>query len=366
MEIVECTSVDKDPMMEKVTILDDPSSQVDSMCLNHNSNLLAVSASRIFANTWCGTLKVFKSSKDRSFVKAEEVELTGGNCASLIFVKALKSNAPETIVAASDSGDISIWNCEENGGNLVCQKSFAAHEKVVSCLETCKNQSMSFFSGSYDFSVKLWNADRLIRKFQGHKAPVSCIASCDGVHLNSDSVTLCVSGGFDKCAYVWDLRTPEPAISFGADASINSLDWNSDICRNIITTGDGDGQTSMYDIRLPFQPLFKFQKSAGSIGCIASLAKSADSGVRYAIGSDNMTCSLVDSKISASFDDQDFSKNEEQYMLADDLSSPYKLEMIDQHILKDHSDYIRALAWNKSNGDLLSGGWDGRVLCYKG
>ena len=81
-----------------------------------------MSASRIFANTWGGTLKVFKSSKDHAFVEAEEVALTAGNCASLIFVKALKSNAPETIVAASDSGDISIWNCEENGGNLACQK----------------------------------------------------------------------------------------------------------------------------------------------------------------------------------------------------------------------------------------------------
>ena len=93
--------------------------------------------------------------------------------------------------------------------------------------------------------MKFWNADRLIRKFQGHQAPVGCIASCDGVRLSSASVTLCVSGGFDKCAYVWDLRASEPAISFSADANINSLDWNSDICENIITTGDGDGQTSI-------------------------------------------------------------------------------------------------------------------------
>jgi len=365
MEIVENRSVDKAPMLEKVTILDDPSSQIDAICLSDSSNLLAVSASRIFANTWGGTLKVFKSSTDRAFVEAEEVELTGGNCASLIFVKALKSNAPETIVAASDSGDISIWNCEENGRNLACQKSFAAHEKVVSCLAACKSQSMSFFSGSYDSSVKFWNADRLIRKFQGHQAPVGCIASCDGVRLSSASVTLCVSGGFDKCAYVWDLRASELAISLSADANINSLDWNSDICENIITTGDGDGQTSVYDIRLPFQPLFKFQKSKGSIGCIASLGRNADSGARYAIGSDDMSCALIDSKISTSFDDQDFSKNEEEYMLADDLSSPYVLEAINECILKDHVDYIRALAWNKLNGNLLSAGWDGRILCYK-
>ena len=77
MDIVENRSVDKAPMVEKVTILDDPSSQIDAICLSDSSNLLAVSASRIFANTWGGTLKVFKSSKDRAFVEAEEVELTG-------------------------------------------------------------------------------------------------------------------------------------------------------------------------------------------------------------------------------------------------------------------------------------------------
>ena len=282
------------------------------------------------------------------------------------FVKALKSNAPETIVAASDSGDISIWNCEENGGNLACQKSFAAHEKVVSCLEACKSQSMSFFSGSYDFFSEVLECGQAYSKVsRASGPPVGCIASCDGVRLSSASVTLCVSGGFDKCAYVWDLRASEPAISFSADANINSLDWNSDICENIITTGDGDGQTSMYDIRLPFQPLFKFQKRGGSIGCIASSRRNADSGARYAMGSDDMTCALIDSKISTSFDDRDFSKNEEEYMLADDLSSPYVVETINECILEDHVDYIRALAWNKSNGNLLSAGWDGRIMCYK-
>ena len=77
MDIVEKMSVDKAPMVEKVTILEDPSSQIDAMCLSDSSNLLAVSASRIFANAWGGTLKVFKSSKDHAFVEAEEVALTG-------------------------------------------------------------------------------------------------------------------------------------------------------------------------------------------------------------------------------------------------------------------------------------------------
>ena len=67
---------------------------------------------------------------------------------------------------------IYLFGTAENGRNLACQKSFAAHEKVVSCLAACKSQSMSFFSGSYDSSVKFWNADRLIRNFQGHQAPV--------------------------------------------------------------------------------------------------------------------------------------------------------------------------------------------------
>ena len=88
---------------------------------------------------------------------------------------------------------------------------------------------------------------------------------------------------------------------------------------------------------------FKFQKRGGSIGCIASFRRNADSGARYAIGSDDMTCALIDSKISTSFDDQDFSKNEEEYMLADDLSSPYVVETINECILEDHVDYIRAL-----------------------
>ena len=66
-----------------------------------------------------------------------------------------------------------------------------------------------------------------------------------------------------------------------------------------------------------------------------------------------MTCALIDSKISTSFDDQDFSKNEEEYMLADDLSSPYVVETINECILEDHVDYIRALAWNKFERQLV-------------
>ena len=97
-------------------------------------------------------IESFQVEQNHAFVEAEEVALT----VEIRIIDFCKSSeiAPETIVAASDSGDISIWNCEENGGNLACQKSFAAHEKVVSCLEACKSQSMSFFSGSYDSSVK--------------------------------------------------------------------------------------------------------------------------------------------------------------------------------------------------------------------
>ena len=84
MDIVEKMSVDKAPMVEKVTILEDRLTVLTHMCLSDSSNLLAVSASRIFANEWGGTLKVFKSSKDHAFVEAEEVALTAGNCASLI------------------------------------------------------------------------------------------------------------------------------------------------------------------------------------------------------------------------------------------------------------------------------------------
>ena len=63
-----------------------------------------------------------------------------------------------------------------------------------------------------------------------------------------------------------------------------------------------------------FDYLFSFLSSKKVEALVvASLGRNTDSGARYAIGSDGMSCALIDSKISTSFDDQDFSKNEEEY-----------------------------------------------------
>eukprot|EP00943_MAST-04B_sp_MAST-4B-sp1_P002132 g2132.t1 len=354
----------------RTTIIDESKSQIDSIYLSETSQLLAVSLSNIFADTWSGKLKVFRANAQHVYSEIESVDLIGGNSASVIFLKTLKSKAPELLLTASDSGDIYIWNCEDNGSNLSYIKHFVAHERVVSCLCPCKSRPLSFYSSSYDFFVNFWTEDRLVRQFQGHAGPVTCVTCCSGDSTlnDSNSGNLCLSGGLDNCAFIWDLRASDPVTCFKADANVNALNWNSDISENIILLGDGDGQVSMYDIRYPFKALYEMDKRKGNINSITSFFSENNKQLNYVIGSDDTTCSIISGNMDVDKELENGMNNDDDddlmFANVQNISSPYRINMTSNYQLNDHKDYVRAIKWNKQSNMLLTGGWDGCLYSY--
>ncbi|KAJ4771340.1 Guanine nucleotide-binding protein subunit beta-like protein [Rhynchospora pubera] len=94
-----------------------------------------------------------------------------------------------------------------------------AHADYVSCVHFSSSaQPPLFVSGSWDRTVKVWNAENLTLRYtlRGHKGRVNAVAiSPDG--------SLCASGG-DSCVIIlWDLAEGRRLYSLDAGAYVHAL-----------------------------------------------------------------------------------------------------------------------------------------------
>lgn len=329
--------------------------QID--CVRFSANgLLAVSVSSLFNDVWGGSVKLFCRQSSGEFMETKHIDLVGGNSSSLLFLKTLKLKEPEILVAASESGDVFFWNCDEEG-LLVSPLGLVSggHDKLVSCITAVGTKSRgSFYSASYDRTIKLWNVSQTkapLQTFVGHSGPISSVSSCQH---NACSL---VSGSFDRSILLWDKRQNRNVGKILSKSMVHAVSWD---CKyeHVFVSGHGDGSCCMYDTRNPCEPIFKHLSHNGAVCAVSCRpVESEEGGCVYAVGSDDHMVSLFSVSVALAEDPRVSAVPVYTFSA---LSNPRIARTFG-----NHTDYVRSLAWSQEGRSLVTAGWDGRVNLFE-
>lgn len=237
------------------------------------------------------------------------------------------------LIAATDSGDLEIWqliapgNELENKGNLA-----AGHDEMVLCVGvTCEGEEEGrrVISGGADGRVILW--DMITMKYtKSYKGHVGWLTSLD-THPTQSNVFITV--GMDSHMKLWDVR--EPSLVTHSTAPPTSVGNYQSVAWSLpdeftIAAGGESGCVNFYDTRSFVKPTILTQPHTRDVHRVSF--SPVMKGVLASV-SDDFTVHVYDS-------------TSQSVMLSE----------------KSHEDFVHGLSWQHDGSTLLTCGWDGKVV----
>lgn len=154
------------------------------------------------------------------------------------------------VTFSAGTGQYVLTGCQDRkirlfnplNGRLI--QTFSAHGYEVLDIEVSEDNAR-FVSGGGDKTVFLWDVAtaQTLRRFTGHSARVNCVA------FGGEGDSIVLSGSFDGTVKVWDAksRSEKPIMSFSeAKDSISSVAVNG----HEIFVGSVDGRVRVYDLSM--------------------------------------------------------------------------------------------------------------------
>ncbi|TWW62127.1 methylosome protein 50 isoform X1 [Takifugu flavidus] len=283
---------------------------------------LLLGASSLGGRCWQGSLWIYSNP-----AKAPNEELCKAGVQTEAGVVDAKWVSDKSVVVASDSGALELWELAENEHLLVNRFTKHDHDGIVTTVSPVTG-SNSAVTGSMDCRIKVWDLSQqtLVTTYNAHTQPVHCVA------CSPAEESLFISCGQDGRVLMWDRRKPDkPATCLDVESPrcpATAVAWHPHH-RSTIALGDESGRVTVKD--LVGTELVRSEKVHSRR--VNSLAYSTHSTPMLASVSDD--CSLV--------------------VLNSEL----------QQVLRDrrHQDFVNDVCWLQGGSDTLTTvGWDHLVL----
>ncbi|XP_049621726.1 methylosome protein 50 [Suncus etruscus] len=282
---------------------------------------LLLGASSLSGRCWAGSLWLFKdpsAAPNEGFCSAG-VQTEAG-VADLTWV------GDRSILVASDSGAVELWELDENESLIVSKFCKYEHDDIVSSVSALSSGTRAV-SGSKDFCIKVWDLTQqtVQNSYRAHSGEVTCVAASP----HEDSVFLSCSE--DNRVLLWDTRCPKPASQMDCNTSgflPTSLAWHPQQSE-IFVLGDESGTISFVSTKSTSSTLSKPVHSQ----CITGLVFSPHSAPFLASVSEDCSLAVLDSGLDEVFRSQ------------------------------AHRDFVRDATWSPLNHSLVTTvGWDHQVV----
>ncbi|XP_028854624.1 methylosome protein WDR77 [Denticeps clupeoides] len=282
---------------------------------------LLLAASSLTGRCWLGSIWVYSDPKlapNEGFCKAG-VQTEAG-------VTDAKWVSEKSVLMASDSGAVELWDLSEDERLLVNRFSRHDHDHIVTCVSPAAGARHAV-SGGMDCCIKVWDLgeEAVITTYNAHALPVSCVA-CSPV-----DDALFISCGQDGRLLLWDKRKPKPASRLDVVAPSccpTTAAWHP---RQSSTVAYGDelGRVTVKDL----QAAERVQTLKSHSRRVSRIAFSSHSTPLLASASDDCSVAVVNSELREIYRD------------------------------RRHQDFVRGLCWAPAASDTLTtAGWDHQVL----
>ncbi|XP_068598706.1 methylosome protein WDR77-like [Brachionichthys hirsutus] len=283
---------------------------------------LLLGASSLSGRTWQGSVRIYSDAS-----KAPLEDLCKAGVQTEAGVTDVKWVSEKSIVVASDSGAVELWELAEQDGLLVNRFTKQDHDHIVTTVSPVMGEGGAV-TGSMDCRIKVWDLSQetVVMTYSAHTQPINCVA-CSPMEES-----LFISCGQDGRVLMWDKRKPnKPASRIDVEppmCSPTTAVWHPHH-RSTIAFGDELGRVTVKDFLGTKSTRVENVHSRR----INGIAFSTDSASLLASVSDD--CSLV--------------------VMNSDL----------QEMLRDrrHQDFVTDVCWLHGDSSALTTvGWDHRVL----
>jgi len=283
---------------------------------------LAVASSSLTSKTWGGRISLMQLSETEPGVQqlkvVKEVITPGGNTC-IAWIDA------ETLVSAGDDAALHVWSSSNRYQNPV--KTMRGHQHIVSSVAV-DSQGRQFVSGSWDHGIRTWSEESQHAVQTHHHAHNDIVWEVTWQPGNSN---VFASVSQDSAFKLWDLRAQAPNVLRG-NAPLYSVAFSSKDA-NVFATGDGTGALKGYDARNLSETLWTERSHTASIRRIAFRDAAEGQQVVATAGDDGK-------------------------VIVFDPSTKAITKTI------DHGEFVRAISWDKSGGQLAVGGWNKKLQVF--
>lgn len=210
--------------------------------LHRKDGCFALASSSLSGRVWDGALWVFQTVAD--FQQCPNLDMVASRtCAGISDLIWLKDDS--SLLLASDSGELEVWNCRLPGNSMEYQASLVSHDDMVLCVDAIAGGER-VVSGGADRRVIVWDVDTLseVTSYKGHSDVVLSVAG------HPSSRDCFISTSQDGSVRLWDLRKPTPGNKFRACKSEvhTAVGW-SNIQEYSVALGNQNGKVEIFDMR---------------------------------------------------------------------------------------------------------------------